>query len=417
MSDAERLGEELRKAREARDLSLEKAEQQTRIRVKFLEAMEQGNYAALPSPVHARGFLRNYARYLGLDSDDIIERYDAMQSGRRRRPKKHEEPTLLSTEQRTIPRRLTEEEAVLMSDVTPQERGVGETVRRNPLMILGFGVVGLAIIGVISLVAIIGLQALSERNNSGIILSPLPPSPTGQLTQAPAETSTPHKPSPLPPPKSSANTPIPVTGTVAPDNVALSLQIVQRTWLRVIVDEVVQFTGSVPPGTTLQYQGKKINVRIENGAGVRAIVNGQDIGILGARGQIVDQTFTPGNIIQATIPPPSPGTAAPSATAVSYTSPSATFSFTGTATKARPTVVATLPPTSTHTSTPHPSATPTITVTPSKTRTLTATPIPSVTLTPSHTLTPTQTPTVTSTMLILPHETSTPQGGEIRPKN
>src|SRR5690242_17930367 len=86
-SDAEALGQELRTAREARDLTLDEAERQTRIRAKHLDSLEQGNYAALPSAVQARGFLRNYARFLGLDADEMVARYDDAQSGRRRRPR------------------------------------------------------------------------------------------------------------------------------------------------------------------------------------------------------------------------------------------------------------------------------------------------------------------------------------------
>src|SRR5260370_41853039 len=84
-SDAEALGQELRAAREARDLTLDQAEHQTRIRAKHLDSLERGNYAALPSAVQARGFLRNYARFLGLDADEMVARYDDAQSGRKRR--------------------------------------------------------------------------------------------------------------------------------------------------------------------------------------------------------------------------------------------------------------------------------------------------------------------------------------------
>ena len=59
LSEAEVLGHQLRSAREARELSLDQVEQQTRIRAKYIEALEQGNHSALPSAVQARGFLRN----------------------------------------------------------------------------------------------------------------------------------------------------------------------------------------------------------------------------------------------------------------------------------------------------------------------------------------------------------------------
>src|SRR5215468_2030225 len=105
MSDAQVLGSELRAAREARDLTLEQAEQQTRIRSKYLEALEEGNYSVLPSAVQTRGFLRNYARFLNLDADLIVARYDALQGGRRRRKvapaASAEDPTMLSPSRRT----------------------------------------------------------------------------------------------------------------------------------------------------------------------------------------------------------------------------------------------------------------------------------------------------------------------------
>src|SRR5262245_24956063 len=90
MSDAEALGTELREARQGRDLTLQQAEQQTRIRAKFLEALEQGNYSALPTAVQARGFLRNYARFLGLDADLAVSRYDQALLGGRRRGRRKE---------------------------------------------------------------------------------------------------------------------------------------------------------------------------------------------------------------------------------------------------------------------------------------------------------------------------------------
>src|SRR5512138_2569374 len=91
-SDSEALGNELREARQQRDLTLDQAEKQTRIRAKYLEALEQGNYTVLPTPVQTRGFLRNYARFLGLDGDLMVAQYDAaLQGGRRRgrRPSLH----------------------------------------------------------------------------------------------------------------------------------------------------------------------------------------------------------------------------------------------------------------------------------------------------------------------------------------
>jgi hypothetical protein len=63
------LGLSLSEARIARGLTLEDAERTTRISRKFLVALEQHHYSAFPAPVYARGFLRTYCRYLGLDPE------------------------------------------------------------------------------------------------------------------------------------------------------------------------------------------------------------------------------------------------------------------------------------------------------------------------------------------------------------
>jgi cytoskeletal protein RodZ len=66
------LGETLRRARLSRGTTFEEAERVTRIPRKYLEALENENFGILPAPVFARGFLRSYASYLGLDAGDLL---------------------------------------------------------------------------------------------------------------------------------------------------------------------------------------------------------------------------------------------------------------------------------------------------------------------------------------------------------
>ena len=63
------IGETLREAREQLGLTLEEAEHATRIRTHHLQALENEAWDSLPSPVQARGFLHNYADFLGLDAE------------------------------------------------------------------------------------------------------------------------------------------------------------------------------------------------------------------------------------------------------------------------------------------------------------------------------------------------------------
>ena len=66
------LGETLRRARTARGIKIEEAERVTRIPRKYLEALELENFGILPAPVYARGFLRSYAGFLGLEANTLL---------------------------------------------------------------------------------------------------------------------------------------------------------------------------------------------------------------------------------------------------------------------------------------------------------------------------------------------------------
>ncbi|HEX7473697.1 MAG TPA: helix-turn-helix domain-containing protein [Candidatus Limnocylindrales bacterium] len=66
------LGERLLAARERKGVDLYRAERDTKIRARYLGALERGEYRELPGSVYTKGFLRNYAQYLGLDPDEIL---------------------------------------------------------------------------------------------------------------------------------------------------------------------------------------------------------------------------------------------------------------------------------------------------------------------------------------------------------
>ena len=63
---------ELGSLREARGLTLEDAERDTRISRRYLQALESEQFEVIPAPVYARGFLRSYSQYLGLDPQETL---------------------------------------------------------------------------------------------------------------------------------------------------------------------------------------------------------------------------------------------------------------------------------------------------------------------------------------------------------
>src|SRR5215212_5804587 len=67
------IGQRLKAEREEQRLTLEKVFEATRIRIQYLQALEADDLSVMPSPVQARGYLRNYAEYLGFDVEHVLQ--------------------------------------------------------------------------------------------------------------------------------------------------------------------------------------------------------------------------------------------------------------------------------------------------------------------------------------------------------
>src|SRR5712691_2553457 len=72
---AETIGEQLRLAREERGIPLREISDQTRISVRYLEAIETNDYKRLPGGIFNRSFVKAYARYVGYDEKEAVEAY------------------------------------------------------------------------------------------------------------------------------------------------------------------------------------------------------------------------------------------------------------------------------------------------------------------------------------------------------
>ena len=74
------FGEWLRRQREMREISLRDIADRTKISLRYLEAMEADRFDILPAPLFAKGFLREYARYVGLSPDEVVNHYLSVQA-------------------------------------------------------------------------------------------------------------------------------------------------------------------------------------------------------------------------------------------------------------------------------------------------------------------------------------------------
>ncbi len=71
--EAKHIGEKLRQRRKEMNLTLKEVENNTSIRQIHLEAIEDGHFTKLPSPIYTQGFFKQYTAFLGIDGDQIVK--------------------------------------------------------------------------------------------------------------------------------------------------------------------------------------------------------------------------------------------------------------------------------------------------------------------------------------------------------
>lgn len=77
------MGQQFKAARERKRMPLSQAAAQTRIKLQFIEQMEQDDYSRMPAPAYAKGFIRMYASFLGLDPVPLVQEYVDQHMGRK----------------------------------------------------------------------------------------------------------------------------------------------------------------------------------------------------------------------------------------------------------------------------------------------------------------------------------------------
>jgi len=229
------VGAQFRAAREARGLSLSEVAEDIHIRAVYLAEIETENWRAIGAPVYVRGFLRTYARFLGLDPEEAVAEFN-----------------------RTLP-------AAASSNSGESAANLGERAPRGlSLLIWIAGAVA------VFLIAFVIYNAATLRRPAPAQIVAGVPSPSVMPSITPL-------PSPSPTPRVQPNT--------------LSLHISAPSWIRVTIDGNVSMEGTFPAGTAKSFHGRAAIVRIGNAGGVDLLVDGKPIGKLGGPGDVVERSF------------------------------------------------------------------------------------------------------------------------------
>jgi len=102
------IGNSLREARLRQELDLARVEDDTKVRAKYLQALEDERFDVLPAETYVKGFLRTYAEYLGLDGQIYVDEFNS-------RFAHPEEPLVASTPQRRVRQRPSESSFVVVA--------------------------------------------------------------------------------------------------------------------------------------------------------------------------------------------------------------------------------------------------------------------------------------------------------------
>jgi cytoskeletal protein RodZ len=231
------LGEEFRAAREARHLSLSDVSEQIHIRSVYLQSLEDEDWSAIAAPVYVRGFIRTYARFLGLPGEQAVAIFNESVGANAR-----------------------------------AEVSVAPPLRRPSIWLW------LAAAAAFILVAFVGYNYAQLQQQGG-------PAQTAAGT-AP-ETNTEAQPSPT----DAASLPAGVKHHKAGAGKTLDISITQASWLLVKIDGKQRLEGILPAGTLKQFRGNVATIRAGNAGGVHLAVDGKPLGTMGPSGAVVDRTI------------------------------------------------------------------------------------------------------------------------------
>jgi cytoskeletal protein RodZ len=219
-----RLGEVLAAKRGERGLTIEQAATATRIRPHYLNALESDELERLAAPVYAKGHLRTYARYLGLDPEPLIQ---------------------MMKMEALDPRRL-----LSIGNVTVRPRMVitGPVVAAAALVILAGAFSGYA-----------WRQIQADQR------------PTGSISAPPVAAAAPHA--------VSSSTPTPQTRPIV-----VGVRVTEEVWINVFVDGKPQYANgkTLPAGSVVYYSGVDIRITSGKAASTLITVDGRAVGALGS---------------------------------------------------------------------------------------------------------------------------------------
>ena len=274
------VGYTLRQERERQNLSINDIEQGTSIRAVYIEAIENGEYEKLPGTVYAKGFIKNYAKFLEMDAELVAKEFETDIAELNAEAEAANAAN--SAENVSEP-----EKKVEPTPSKPEKKSIGYSIQDS-----GRSSSNKLVFAAVILIAAVagGLWSWFSSPEGDVAKieppikqeqpikqeeQPITPEPTPEIEKIPVANANPE-----PQPKKPS------------DKVEIQARFNDRCWALVTVDGAVVQEGVIDGGQTLSWEGKEnITFRLGNAGAVEFFQDGKSLGVQGAIGDVVDKTF------------------------------------------------------------------------------------------------------------------------------
>jgi cytoskeletal protein RodZ len=297
------IGDFFRQVRETKGLTVDEVASKTRIRADFVRAIEEGNYARLPDQVFARGFVRSYARSLGLDEEDALQRfvqsagsyYDRQNERERLKQKQEEEDRRRRASRKAVGIAIAVAVASLVVLLTRQQSG--QLIKRTASEFSGSPSSSARPLSGSRDAKTSSPGAVEEARPTGKGAMPAPP----EINDPPQMVAPASSGSSVPPAMASESVPgeltsrsegplagLSVEGPGATEPLVLDLEAVELSWVVVQIDGGSPVEALLRPGERARWKAQdQFALTLGNAGGVKAMLNGKPQKSFGQTGRVV----------------------------------------------------------------------------------------------------------------------------------
>jgi len=289
MDETETLGKYLKNQRESKRISLREVAKNTRVREHILKAIEEDQYHLLPPITYVKGFLFAYAKYLRLDPNEVLLRYERVLKGESVTPPPTEPPK----SKEKIPFTPSPKPKQMIPSIQPPKpkEKIPPTQPQKPKQKILWNTKQTWVVGGVIVASLIVFYFFFPYSSKPPV-EPVPEKPIIEEKHPIA----PSPPVPVTTPVPPLTPSPPVTATTSvPEKKPFSLQLkaVEETWVSLQVDDQHEKEMTFKPGEGISIQASnRIRVILGNAGGLDLVFNGKSLEKFGKAGEVLTLIFT-----------------------------------------------------------------------------------------------------------------------------